>query len=583
MRPTTIRLPRPAHLWWVGALVLLFLAVLPARPAWAHASLKATDPADGQVLDDAPEEVSLTFNEPVTSAPGALRVYNKQGDRVDTGEQEQTGDDTVTVRLRPDIGSGSYVATFRVTSADGHVIRGAYVFSVQTVEPVSDDTLEAIFAGGSDTAINVVAGIARGIGYVGALLLGGAVAWRLAVGRQRRDEQVAARRWATRGAVMAAVAALVAIPAQAMLTSGLGLAALGSSGVLVETVGSSVGVGALARFGAAVLVLVFLPMGRSGTDLTVLATLGVLGSFLIDGHTRTVSPAALMYVADAAHILAAAAWFGGIVLLVTMLRRRRVDDDPVGAADVIARFSGLATWALVLVTVAGGAMAWALVRQPRALTSTDYGWTLIAKVVLVVVVILVGLYNNRRLVPVIVRTATPSGGSSELATDTDTDATATRRTAARRAAWGQLRRTATFEASALVLVIAVTAFLVNLRPAAEAAGITGAFDTIVAVSDDLTLNLVVDPNRAGPNEIHLYLLDRTGRPVSDVQDVRLLLSQPERDIGPIERDTFVAGPGHWQLNGSDLAIPGEWQIEAIIGVDRFTEERVVVTVVVNPA
>ena len=41
----------------------------------------------------------------------------------------------------------------------------------------------------------------------------------------------------------------------------------------------------------------------------------------------------------------------------------------------------------------------------------------------------------------------------------------------------------------MVLVLAVTAFLVNLRPAAEEAGITGAFDTYVEVTDDLAVNL----------------------------------------------------------------------------------------------
>ena len=117
-------------------------------------------------------------------------------------------------------------------------------------------------------------------------------------------------------------------------------------------------------------------------------------------------------------------------------------------------------------------------------------------------------------------------------------------------------------------VLAVTAFLVNLRPAAEDAGITGAFDTLVAVNDDLQLNLVVDPNRVGQNEIHFYLLDETGRPVSDIQSVTAELTQPARDIGPIVREPFVAGPGHWQISGRDLAVPGEWTIELVLGLDR---------------
>lgn len=60
------------------------------------------------------------------------------------------------------------------------------------------------------------------------------------------------------------------------------------------------------------------------------------------------------------------------------------------------------------------------------------------------------------------------------------------------------------------------------------------------------------------------------------------LTQPARDIGPIVREPFVAGPGHWQISGRDLAVPGEWTIELVLGLDRFTEARVEVPVVVNP-
>ena len=58
------------------------------------------------------------------------------------------------------------------------------------------------------------------------------------------------------------MAAVVVVPVQAMLTSGLGLEALTTGRVVTETLGSSVGIGALARLGAAVLVLVLL---RGGT------------------------------------------------------------------------------------------------------------------------------------------------------------------------------------------------------------------------------------------------------------------------------------------------------------------------------
>lgn len=525
-----------------------------APPAFGHAALRETTPFDGEVVDEVPAEVTLAFNETVDSPTGALRVFDTDGARADTGQQRKLADDTVAVALRDDLADGTYLTSYRVISADGHVIRGAFVFSIGTADPVDDETLAALFSGG-DWLLALVAGILRALTYAGALVAGGAAMWSLRIA-DGDDERTKARRWLRRGAVVTLVATVLALPVQAMLSSGLGLAAL-TGPVMTETLTSSVGMAAAVRVVGAVLALV---LAASVPGVTI-ATLVMLGSFLLDGHTRTVEPGWLLWLADAVHLLAAATWAGGLVLLAGSVRSRRRADDPGGAATVVARFSGLAMWALLAVTVAGAAMSWALVRQPRALTSTDYGWSLLVKVGLVAVLALVGAYNRRQLVPQVNRTEDEAGAD---------------------AAWRSLRGTVGFEVLVVALVVAVTAFLVNLRPAAEAAGITGAFDTVVAVSDDLSVNLVVDPNRVGLNEIHLYVFDATGRPTGDLSDVTLNLTHPERDIGPIAREAFVAGPGHWQVTGRDLAVPGRWLIEVVIGIDRFTTATTTVEVVVNP-
>ncbi len=580
---TTLHRSRPrAAAVLVAAVTALTILMAGAQPASAHASLRETSPSDGQTVDEVPEQVQWSFNEPVTSTSGALRVFGSAGDRVDTGVQTQPAPDQLAVGMREDVGSGSYVATYRVTSADGHLIQGAFVFQVGDGTAIDYATMAAIFSGG-DMGASVVAGVARAVGYVGALLLGGALLWSIVVARRRhRDEQARGDRWASRGALAAAAAAILAIPLQAMLTSGMGVEAVASGRVLAETATSSVGISAILRLMAAVVAVLLLRRGGdTARSVAGVAGLVVLGSFLVEGHTRTVDPAWVMMLGDTVHLAAGAAWFGGLVVLGGTLRARRLEDDPVQAADVVARFSGVATWSLVAVTVAGSAMAWATVRQPRALVATDYGWTLLVKVGLVAVVILLGAYNNRLLVPAITRAAAPSGASADAPTGVaapDLDA----RARVGRAAWSRLATIVRVEAAILVAVLAVTAFLVNLRPAAEEAGITGAFDTLVSIDEDLQLNLVVDPNRVGFNDIHFYVLDRTGRPHSDLESVEVELTQPARDIGPILREPSVAGPGHWQLEGNDLAVPGEWVIELVVGIDRFTEQRVRVPVVVNP-
>ena len=68
----------------VLAALLVGLAVAPA--ASAHAILVSATPDNATVVAKAPEAVTLTFSEGVETAFGAVRVYDSQARRVDTGK-----------------------------------------------------------------------------------------------------------------------------------------------------------------------------------------------------------------------------------------------------------------------------------------------------------------------------------------------------------------------------------------------------------------------------------------------------------------------------------------------------------------
>src|SRR5690606_13354323 len=105
--------------------------VLPAGPASAHASLMSTAPAYGEALAEPPQRVTLEFNEPVSSSAGALRLYDSSGQQILSGDG-QGGDDpaTLVLELPDELGQDTYIVTWRATSADGHPIRGAFLFTV---------------------------------------------------------------------------------------------------------------------------------------------------------------------------------------------------------------------------------------------------------------------------------------------------------------------------------------------------------------------------------------------------------------------------------------------------------------------
>jgi copper resistance protein C len=110
---------------------LMALAIALAPVASAHAVLIATDPAKGARLDRSPAQVSATFNEPLQPSFAAMTVVGPDANLWSTGEPRVDGA-VISVPLRPLGPVGSYTVNYRVTSADGHVVTGSWVFELTT-------------------------------------------------------------------------------------------------------------------------------------------------------------------------------------------------------------------------------------------------------------------------------------------------------------------------------------------------------------------------------------------------------------------------------------------------------------------
>jgi copper transport protein len=526
----------------LGALVLgaVLLVAGGAAPAGAHASLVAVDPPDGARLDASPAEVRLTFNEGVSASLGGVRVLSSTGERVDEGAAEVDGT-VVRIGLRPGLPDGTYVVAYRITSDDGHPVRGGSVFGVGDGE-VDTGALAAVADPGADRGWEVVGGIARGLAYAGTLLAAGGALFLVAAhdGGPERAGLVRLLRWS---ALLGGAAALVALPVQAALGTGGGPGSLFDDGVLGEVAKDGVGLGAALAVAGLVALVVLVDRAPR---LALVGAAVAAASFAAAGHTRSGS-AVVATAADAVHLLVVATWVGGLALLLVTLvaRRRNPPDDPKATARVALRFSGLAAVTLVGAAASGLVLSWNEVRSVDNVGGTNYGRALLVKLALVAVLAAIGAYNRFQVLPAFERGKV-------------------------NAALGRLRRTVAAEVGVVAAVIAVTAVLVVVTPARTAVG-GGPVERIVTLGEVGEVQLVVAPARTGFNEIHLYLYDPEGRPADLADSIALELSLPEADLGPITRDASRAGPAHLQLNGNDLAVAGDWQITLRLRVDRFTE------------
>jgi copper transport protein len=89
-----------------AAMLLTILLAAASEGAHAHAVLLESRPADGAVLESAPDRVTLRFNEPVRVV--SLRLIDERGQVTPLPEGPQSTPDRVEAPL-PSLAPGSYV------------------------------------------------------------------------------------------------------------------------------------------------------------------------------------------------------------------------------------------------------------------------------------------------------------------------------------------------------------------------------------------------------------------------------------------------------------------------------------------
>jgi putative copper export protein len=270
-------------------------------------------------------------------------------------------------------------------------------------------------------------------GFLASFLATGAVAFRYVLLRDDAAAEPAIARPAAHRAALFGFAGALATPVMYLLFDVRETAADKQISMLRVITGSGA-----SMLEALCIVLVMIGLGLALANVRfgwALAAGGVIIGPLINlfygNWFRAVNPI---------HRLSGGLWIGTlfIMLMAGFTTIMQSDLLPVRRGDLAAtmvhRFSPLALSAFALLAVTGLITAWKHLKRLDALWTTAYGWTLIAKLCVVLIVIALGAWNWRRQRPLL--------GSESAA--------------------GVLRRSATFEVIAATIVLVITSVLVSL-------------------------------------------------------------------------------------------------------------------------
>ncbi len=582
----------------LALLCALTIVLVGAPSAWAHAQLLGTSPPTGTTVATAPHEVIFKFNQNVGGTLGAVRVYDAQGNEVDNLDvaHPEGHEHWMGVGLTPGLPDGTYTATYRVISADTHIVYGGLVFSIGHPGVAPKFTVASLIERNKSGEVTVLAfGAVRALDYLAtALMIGGLafllLAWRpalVAVGGTGPEWQASLRafqksisRLLAIAVVLGLLVSVLGILLQGASAAGVSLWASLKSAILESTLES--------RFGAvwglraidwillgSMLSVATLLRGRAPTAAPaararvsvgrgalgagwLLAPIALGVAYLaaapaLSGHASVESPTAVFFPSDFLHVLAASIWVGGVAcLLLALPRATRQLPGPDRSRlllATLARFSPLALGAVLVIAVTGVVQAYIDVRSPHALFHTTYGALIIAKVALLLALIACGWVNRERVMPALERIV-----------------------AARRAPGGigvLARRTMRGELTLMLAVFGLTAALISYTPPIDAA--SGPFSTNTTLGP-AELEMTVEPAKVGLNTIHLYLIDaKTGSQFTATKEFVAKAQLPAKGIGPLPLHAIPAGPGHYILSSADLSPGGTWEIQFTDRVSEFEE------------
>jgi copper transport protein len=387
---------------------------LPAA-AWAHAALLRTTPEPSRTINRAPPEVRLTYSEPVEPRFAIVSVTDAQGRQVTSGKPAAAvGAAQTLVTPLKRVPEGWYLVFWRVISADGHPVRGAFTFAVgPNPGPPPQFQVPSL----SETATTTRLLIARWVVFLSLLSALGLFVLRAIVARPVvRAVRGCSLRPLTIAFGAAVAVALVAIPVYVLLaTAQFTLRSVWDLGDIVPAARSS-GFGrdfldlelvlALFAVAAAAALAVDRPERerRSVVELLALPAALAAGAATLllpalAGHAGQKSPRGLSLPLDAAHLGAVGIWLGGLIGLAVFWLSVGREGRVAALALVVPRFSAVAFCSVLLLI--GTGIGQSLLELPTLATlwQTSYGQALLWKLGLLSAALLLAGVNLARSNP----------------------------------------------------------------------------------------------------------------------------------------------------------------------------------------
>lgn len=577
------------------------ILVIGVPSAYAHPFLLDSEPSQAvnapidttQIITKYSEAVEIDFSE--------LKVFDSNGNQIDNGDTAYYEGESSLVITTPPLEDGTYTVTSKVLSkVDGHLVRAAIIFGVGEAQ-VDASLLES--QDESETTFLPEAA-ARFPGIVGqTVVLGSAISAIAIWGTQRKhfgkeNLTLINQTYRSKFSKITGVA-LVGVLVSNFVMIAVQTVRLETSPI--DVLGTTFGATWLMRMIITIILLgIWFWMERK-PHLTnkkhvpmLIVSLALIFTTTMFGHgtaSELVAPMILDYV----HNLLASVWIGGViffsfVILPTLAKLDWMEKEKTVLA-ILPRYSGMVTIALGILIVTGPTLLWFLESDVTSITNSTYGFLIFAKIFLALIMIGLGAYFQFKVQRPAVKNlggAIGAGvfGFGEKPPDISKEGFEPPTIEA--LASKKLAKPLKASAVTGIILLGVVSLLVNSSlPAGEvqtAEAQTAMFGfSSVLFSEQAKFDVSVLPVGVGPNTISVVVSTIDGEPMSDVSGLKIKVSNPQRNISPIEISTIQSSDEITEFEGeATFGFAGTWQIEIEAQRTQAANESIIFDVLVKP-
>lgn len=557
-------------------MIVLVLSFISIPVAAAHPFTEETIPNSSSNAPIGTSEIMVYFSEPVDINFSEIKVFDNNGNQIDNKDTNyHEGELSLIVTTAP-LDEGVYTVAVKVLSkVDGHLVPSAFVFGVGDVivKNIESPKIE-------QEIIFLPEAGARFPGILGqTIVLGAVIASLIIWGTQNKHlirEELDKVENFHHGKFMS--------------ITGVGLMLVFISDILMivvqtvrleafplEIIQTYFGTVWLARMIITIILLgIWFGMDRkkilskrNQIPMLVVSLVLIATSTLI-GHGAASEQIGAV-ILDYIHNLVAAVWIGGIIyfvftLLPTFSQLKDADKEKMSLV-MIPRFSIAFIISVGIVIITGPTLMWFLETDIRLITESVFGQLIILKIAIATIMVGLGGYFQLK----VQKKAEKSFSSGKISVHK------------------KLRKSLKADAILGIILLGVVALLTNgTLPAGEiqkvdAQEIVYGFKTI-EFSENAKFDIDISPFSSGTNTILVKVRDFEGNQLYDSEQIQVKISNPSKNISPIEIPVSIKNPSDpIEFQGElTFGFSGEWLVEIEAQRTENANESIVLNLFVKP-